>query len=79
MAIRSYSTVPPGTIKSQTITNLIANALYQGKRVLFVAEKMAALSVVQKRLADIGLDPFCLELHPINPPNAMCCSNWKKL
>lgn len=54
---------PPGTGKSQTITNLIANALYQGKRVLFVAEKMAALSVVQKRLAKIGLDPFCLELH----------------
>ena len=40
---------PPGTGKSQTITNLIANALFQGKRVLFVAEKMAALSVVQKR------------------------------
>ncbi|MCF0236402.1 MAG: DUF4011 domain-containing protein, partial [Bacteroidaceae bacterium] len=54
---------PPGTGKSQTITNLIANALYQGKRVLFVAEKMAALSVVQKRLQRIGLDPFCLELH----------------
>ncbi|HEY3371694.1 MAG TPA: DUF3320 domain-containing protein [Prolixibacteraceae bacterium] len=54
---------PPGTGKSQTITNIIANALYQGKRVLFVAEKMAALSVVQKRLTDIGLDPFCLELH----------------
>jgi len=54
---------PPGTGKSQTITNIIANALYNGKRVLFVAEKMAALSVVQKRLADIGLAPFCLELH----------------
>lgn len=54
---------PPGTGKSQTITNLIANALYQGKRVLFVAEKMAALSVVQSRLEKIGLDPFCLELH----------------
>ena len=54
---------PPGTGKSQTITNMIANALYQGKRVLFVAEKMAALEVVQKRLAAIGLDPFCLELH----------------
>ncbi|MBO5071303.1 MAG: DUF4011 domain-containing protein, partial [Roseburia sp.] len=54
---------PPGTGKSQTITNMIANALYQGKSVLFVAEKMAALNVVQKRLADIGLDPFCLELH----------------
>lgn len=54
---------PPGTGKSQTITNMIANALYKGKRVLFVAEKMAALSVVQNRLAKIGLDPFCLELH----------------
>ena len=54
---------PPGTGKSQTITNLIANALYQGRRVLFVAEKMAALSVVQSRLEKIGLDPFCLELH----------------
>ena len=54
---------PPGTGKSQTITNMIANALYQNKRVLFVAEKMAALEVVQKRLTRIGLDPFCLELH----------------
>lgn len=54
---------PPGTGKSQTITNLIANAMFQGKRVLFVAEKMAALSVVQSRLAKIGLDPFCLEMH----------------
>ncbi|WP_127492911.1 DUF3320 domain-containing protein [Paenibacillus glycanilyticus] len=54
---------PPGTGKSQTITNMIANALAQGKRVLFVAEKMAALSVVQRRLEQIGLGPFCLELH----------------
>lgn len=54
---------PPGTGKSQTITNIIANSLYQGKRVLFVAEKMAALSVVQQRLAEVGLGPFCLELH----------------
>jgi hypothetical protein len=54
---------PPGTGKSQTITNMIANALYKGKRVLFVAEKMAALSVVQNRLEKIGLAPFCLEMH----------------
>ena len=54
---------PPGTGKSQTITNMIANALYHGKRVLFVAEKMAALSVVQKRLEKIGIGAFCLELH----------------
>lgn len=54
---------PPGTGKSQTITNMIANALYKGKRVLFVAQKMAALDVVQNRLERIGLAPFCLELH----------------
>lgn len=54
---------PPGTGKSQTITNIIANALYNGKKVLFVAEKMAALQVVQRRLDAIGLAPFCLELH----------------
>ena len=54
---------PPGTGKSQTITALIANALAQGKTVLFVAEKMAALQVVHKRLKAIGLGPFCLELH----------------
>ncbi|MCR5463403.1 MAG: DUF4011 domain-containing protein [Bacteroidales bacterium] len=54
---------PPGTGKSQTITNIIANAIYNGKRVLFVSEKKAALEVVQKRLEEIGLDPFCLEIH----------------
>ncbi len=54
---------PPGTGKSQTITNIIANALYHDKKVLFVAEKMAALEVVQKRLEKLGLAPFCLELH----------------
>lgn len=54
---------PPGTGKSQTITNIIANCLNRGKRVLFVAEKQAALSVVKKRLDSIGLGDFCLELH----------------
>ncbi|MBR2341070.1 MAG: DUF4011 domain-containing protein [Clostridia bacterium] len=54
---------PPGTGKSQTITNIIANALNDGKRVLFVAEKQAALSVVKKRLDGLGLGDFCLELH----------------
>ncbi len=54
---------PPGTGKSQTIANLIAQCLAQGKRVLFVAEKMAALEVVHKRLDKVGLGPFCLELH----------------
>ena len=54
---------PPGTGKSQTITNLIANALYNNKKVLFVAEKKAALDVVKKRLDELGLARFCLSLH----------------
>ncbi|MCL1900954.1 MAG: DUF4011 domain-containing protein [Firmicutes bacterium] len=54
---------PPGTGKSQTITNIIANLIANGKTVLFVAEKMAALSVVKKRLDHIGIGDFCLELH----------------
>lgn len=54
---------PPGTGKSQTITNIIADALYHGKRVLFVAAKKAALDVVHSRLEQIGLAPFSLELH----------------
>ena len=54
---------PPGTGKSQTITNLIAAALQAGKKVLFVAEKLAALEVVKSRLTQAGLDPFVLELH----------------
>lgn len=54
---------PPGTGKSQTITNLIAQALAAGKSVLFVAEKMAALQVVHSRLVAAGLGEFCLELH----------------
>lgn len=54
---------PPGTGKSQTITNIIANNIVRGRRVLFVAEKMAALQVVYKRLCDIGISDFCLELY----------------
>ena len=54
---------PPGTGKSQTIANLIAQSLAQGRRVLFVSEKIAALDVVYRRLREIGLGEFCLELH----------------
>jgi len=54
---------PPGTGKSQTITNIIANALSQGKTVLFIADKLAALEVVKRRLDKAGLGEFCLELH----------------
>lgn len=54
---------PPGTGKSQTITNIIAAAIAQQKTVLFVAEKMAALNVVHSRMRDAGLGEFCLPIH----------------
>ena len=54
---------PPGTGKSQTITNIIADMLRQNKTVLFVAEKMAALEVVKRRLDESQLGDAVLELH----------------
>ncbi|WP_413711667.1 DUF3320 domain-containing protein [Rhizobium sp. Rhizsp82] len=54
---------PPGTGKSQTIANIIAAAVADGKTVLFVAEKMAALEVVKRRLDQAGVGDACLELH----------------
>ena len=54
---------PPGTGKSQTITNLIAAAIFNGKKVLFVSEKMAALEVVKRRLESVGMGEFCFYLH----------------
>jgi len=54
---------PPGTGKSQTIANTIAAATFEGKKVLFVAEKLAALEVVRDRLDSVGLGPFCFNLH----------------
>ncbi len=54
---------PPGTGKSQTITNLIGVALEKGLSILFVAEKMAALEVVYRRLEEAHLGAFCLQLH----------------
>ena len=54
---------PPGSGKSQTITNLLANAMYRGKKVLFVAEKQSALQEVQERLEAVNLGPYCLVLH----------------
>ena len=54
---------PPGTGKSQTIANMIANCLAVGKTVLFVAEKTAALDVVYRRLREHGLGNHCIELH----------------
>ncbi|MHA1820726.1 MAG: DUF4011 domain-containing protein, partial [Promethearchaeota archaeon] len=54
---------PPGTGKSQAISNIIAECLAVGKKVLFVSEKMAALEVVKKRLDKCGVGEFCLVLH----------------
>ncbi len=54
---------PPGTGKSQTIANIVAECIANGKSLLFVSEKMAALEVVYKRLSQVGLAHFCLELH----------------
>lgn len=54
---------PPGTGKSQTISNLIAHMLGSGRTVLFVSEKTAALEVVYRRLEQVGLGRFCLQLH----------------
>ncbi|WP_344803853.1 DUF4011 domain-containing protein [Microlunatus ginsengisoli] len=57
---------PPGTGKSQTITNILADQMTQGRRVMFVAEKGAALDVVRHRLGEIGLLPYALDLHDHN-------------
>lgn len=65
-AMKGYDFIvigPPGTGKSQTIANMIAQCLSVGKRVLFVAEKSAALNVVYRRLKAYGLGDVCLELH----------------
>jgi very-short-patch-repair endonuclease len=65
-AVRGASLVldgPPGTGKSQTIANIIAECLSAGKTVLFASEKAAALEVVQRRLQDRGLGDFCLACH----------------
>ena len=65
-ALRGESLVirgPPGTGKSQTIANLIAEFIANGKKILFVSQKIAALEVVKKRLDEVSLGQFCLEVH----------------
>lgn len=61
---------PPGTGKSETITNMVATALTAGRKVLFVAEKQAALRVVADRLRAAGFGPLLLELHGDNAHRA---------
>ena len=63
---------PPGTGKSQTITNIIGEALADNKRVLFVAEKMAALEVVKRRLDECHLGDAVLELHSPQKQQGRC-------
>ncbi|RMG40798.1 MAG: DUF4011 domain-containing protein [Planctomycetota bacterium] len=69
---------PPGTGKSQTIANMIAQCLAQGRRVLFVAEKTAALEVVARRLEQAGLGEFCLELHSHKAQKAAVLERLRK-
>jgi hypothetical protein len=69
---------PPGTGKSQTITNIIANAMWQGKSILFVSEKMAALGVVKDRLDHMGLGLFCLEVHSAKASKAQVLQALKE-
>lgn len=54
---------PPGTGKSQTIANIISALIERNKKILFVSQKIAALNVVQKRLNEVGLGRYCLNLH----------------
>lgn len=59
---------PPGTGKSQTIANLICAAIAAGEKVLFVAEKAVAISVVRRRLEEAGLGVFAFTLETDNVP-----------
>lgn len=69
---------PPGTGKSQTISNMIAALLAEGKSVLFVSEKLAALEVVYKRLSNVDLGDFCLELHSHKSQKTKVLESLKK-
>jgi very-short-patch-repair endonuclease len=66
---------PPGTGKSQTIANLIATLAARGKRVLFVAEKRAAIEAVTKRLRQVGLEDLVLDLHDVSQSKKQVCSS----
>lgn len=74
---------PPGTGKSQTIVNILAELVAQGKKVLFVSQKKAALDVVHHRMAQAGLDNLCLDLHDHRQSNKAfiqgLASTWELL
>ncbi len=69
---------PPGTGKSQTIANIIAQAMMDGRKVLFVAEKRAALEAVKKRLDEAGVGEHCLELHSDKTTRAHVVSQLRR-
>ena len=69
---------PPGTGKSQTITNMIGALLYAGKTVLFLADKLAALEVVKARLDVANLGEFCMELHSTKIQKSAVYASLKK-
>ncbi len=69
---------PPGTGKSQTIANIIADVLAGGKTVLFVSAKIAALEVVYDRLRKLGLGRFCLEAHSTKAGKARVMDELKR-
>lgn len=64
---------PPGTGKSQTIANLIAASAARGSRVLFVAEKKAAIDAVLSRLKATGLESLLMNLHGITKSRKQVC------
>ncbi len=70
---------PPGTGKSQTIANMIVDLFYHNKKVLFVAEKEVALEVVKKRLVDLGLGDFCLQIADANTAKNLVLSQLDRL
>ena len=74
---------PPGTGKSQTIVNIIAELMGEGKKVLFVSQKKAALNVVKSRLDNCSLGSFCLDLHNHQTKNKelidRLCNSYKDL
>jgi len=69
---------PPGTGKSQSIVNMISHCLAEGKKVLFVSAKKAALDVVYRRLREVGLDDFCLEVHSSKESNRNAYEQLKR-
>ncbi len=70
---------PPGTGKSQTIANIIADSIKNNKSVLFVSEKYAAIDVVKKRLDKLNLNNYILEFYGNKPKSEIIKSLYKSI